>query len=179
MANHGSAVVSLARPTIRSNPASSGSANSLVGLEKTGPTPEVARPGQDRRVELLAVVSRDADVRGRAHDPPGIANRKIFLPDVHAVAARQPGQVHAIVENQGHACLRGQDANLACSFQELAIGKPLLAILDHIGAAGQGLAHDPGEITQRGETADQAPSAVASPRLRWAETAVMTSFSIV
>ena len=40
-------------------------------------------------------------------------------------------------------------------FEQLAVGKALVAILDHIGAAGQGLAHDPGEIAQRGETADQ------------------------
>ena len=90
-----------------------------------------------------------------AHDPPGVANREVFLADVNAVAARQPGQVHPIVEDQRNTRLRGQDANLARSFQQLAVRKALVAILDHVGAAGQGLAHDPGEITQRGETADQ------------------------
>ena len=74
----------------------------------------------------------------RAHDPPGVANRQIFLAEVDAVAAREPGQVHPIVQDQRNARLRGQDSNLAGSLQQLAVGKTLVAILDHVGDRRRG-----------------------------------------
>ena len=38
---------------------------------------------------------------------------------------------------------------------QLAVGQALLAELDHVGAAGQGLADDPGQVAERRQAADQ------------------------
>ncbi len=115
---------------------------------------------------------------GGAHDPPGVADREVVLAEMNAVAARQPGQVGPVVHDQGYAGLGRQNAHLAGSHEQLAVGKALFAILDDVGTAGQGLADDPGQIAQVGRPPTRTIS-LASPRPRWAATAVIVNFSSV
>ncbi len=78
MANHGSAVVSPARAD-EAQPGKLGLGEVFGAARKNGADTQVARPGQDRGIELHWVMSRNADRGGGAHDAPGVANRKVLL----------------------------------------------------------------------------------------------------
>ena len=154
MANQGMLVVSAAACT-KANPASSGSENSLVRTGENGADAEVAGAGEYRRVELGAVVGRDADQQVGADDPAGVAHRDVVLAQVYAVGTGQPRQVGAVVEDEASLRLGGQDPDLAGTRKQFAVGKVLLAQFDDISAAGQCLADDPGQVAQGRQAADQ------------------------
>ena len=100
-------------------------------------------------------MGRDADQGARADDPAGIADGDILLPEMDAVGPREPGQVGAVVDDEPGLRLRGQDADLAGASEPFAIVGALLAELDHVGPAGQGLADDPGQVAQGRQVADE------------------------
>src|SRR5271157_4160109 len=127
----------------------------LGGAGKDGADTEVAGAGENRRVELGAVVGRDTDQQVGADDPAGVANREVVLADVDAVGSGQPRQVGAVIEDEAGLRSGGQDPDLASAREQLAVGKVFLAKLDDIGAAGQCLADDPGQVAQGRQAADQ------------------------
>ena len=71
------------------------------------------------------------------------------------VGPGEPGEVGAVVDDEPGPGLRGEDADLAGPAEPLAVGQALLAELDHVGAAGQGLADDPGQVAERRQAADE------------------------
>ena len=152
MANQGRFVVSAAWRT----KAEAGEVGEVLGRAgEDRADAEVAGAVEDGLVELRAVVGRDADQGRRADDPPGVADGDVVLAEVDAVGAGEPGEVGAVVDDEPGPGLRRQDADLAGPAEPLAVGQALLAELDHVGPAGQGLADDPGQVAQRRQAADQ------------------------
>ena len=90
-----------------------------------------------------------------ADDPPRVADRDVVLAEVDAVGAGQAGEVGPVVEDEPGPGLGRQDPDLAGAGEQLAVGEALLAELDHVGAAGQGLADDPGQVAHGRQAADQ------------------------
>ncbi len=116
---------------------------------------EIPRPFQRRLLDLAPVVGRGAQEDRGADDPPGVAEGQVVLAEVDRVGPGEPGEVGPVVHHEPGLRLGGEDPDLARPRQQLAVGQAFLAELDRPGAAGQGLAHDPGQVAQGGQAADE------------------------
>jgi hypothetical protein len=90
-------------------------------------------------------VRADADQRGGAENAAGLADAQIVLTEVDAVGFAKRGDVRAIIDNEQSARGTGQTPHVAGFLQQSAIVDALLAKLNDLSAAGQGLRNRAGE----------------------------------
>src|SRR6185436_7848337 len=104
---------------------------------------------------LSHAVGGDAEDHARAQQWPGQAGRQVVLAQVDAVGPDGQGQVHTIVDDEGHAVGRAAGPQPLGQWQQAA-GRPLLLTqLNHAGAAGDGSGEQVEEVpAPRGGTVE-------------------------